>query len=136
MPLQHVRSRALGTGRDPRTKIPFETSFAPKWLPILHHDNARPHIARCVLDVLQQINVEIFPHLPYSIDLTPCVFCLFPQFKKPLRGKQPTGELASRTPDLNPVEHIEMLLGGQYGSYFQNHPDHENSLLEETTETA
>ncbi|GFV86614.1 histone-lysine N-methyltransferase SETMAR [Trichonephila clavipes] len=55
---------------------------------LLHHDNARPHIARCVLGVSQQNNVEILPHPPYSPDLTPCDFCLFPQLKKLLRGKQ------------------------------------------------
>ncbi|GFX47520.1 histone-lysine N-methyltransferase SETMAR [Trichonephila clavipes] len=54
---------------------------------LLHHDNTRPHIARCVLYVSQQNNVEISPHPPYSPDYTPCDFWLFPQPKKPLRGK-------------------------------------------------
>ncbi|GFW28181.1 histone-lysine N-methyltransferase SETMAR [Trichonephila clavipes] len=55
---------------------------------LLHHDNARPHIARCVLDVSQQSNVEILSHPPYSSDLTPCGFWLFRQLKKSLRGKR------------------------------------------------
>ncbi|GFX10507.1 histone-lysine N-methyltransferase SETMAR [Trichonephila clavipes] len=55
---------------------------------LLHHDNARPNIARCVLDVSQQNNVEILPHPPYSPDQTPCYFWLLPQLKKPLRGKR------------------------------------------------
>ncbi|GFW15839.1 histone-lysine N-methyltransferase SETMAR [Trichonephila clavipes] len=55
---------------------------------LLHHDNARPHIARCVLDVSQQNNVEILLHPSYSPDLTPCDFWLFPQLKIPLRGKR------------------------------------------------
>ncbi|GFX62446.1 uncharacterized protein TNCV_412881 [Trichonephila clavipes] len=38
--------------------------------------------------VLQQNNVEILPHPPYSPDLTPCDFWLFPQLKKPLRDKR------------------------------------------------
>ncbi|GFT94998.1 mariner Mos1 transposase [Trichonephila clavipes] len=54
---------------------------------LLPHDNAQPNITLCVLDVLQQNNVEILPHPPYSPDLTPCDFWLFPQLKKPLRGK-------------------------------------------------
>ncbi|GFW45844.1 mariner Mos1 transposase [Trichonephila clavipes] len=54
---------------------------------LLHHDNTRPHIVRCVLDVSQQ-NVEILPHPPYSPDLAPCDFWLFPQLKKPLRCKR------------------------------------------------
>ncbi|KFM80306.1 Mariner Mos1 transposase, partial [Stegodyphus mimosarum] len=52
-----------------------------------HHDNARPHIPRCVQDVLQQNKVEILPHPPYSPDLAPRDFWLFPELKKPLRGK-------------------------------------------------
>ncbi|GFX66089.1 histone-lysine N-methyltransferase SETMAR [Trichonephila clavipes] len=55
---------------------------------LLHHDNARPHTARCVPGVSQQNNVEILPHPPYSSDLTPCVLWLFHQLKKPLRGKR------------------------------------------------
>ncbi|GFW94463.1 histone-lysine N-methyltransferase SETMAR [Trichonephila clavipes] len=54
---------------------------------LLHHDNARPHIVRCDLDVSQQ-NVEVLSHPPYSPDQTPCDFWLFPQLKKPLRGKR------------------------------------------------
>ncbi|GFY06043.1 histone-lysine N-methyltransferase SETMAR [Trichonephila clavipes] len=54
---------------------------------LLHHDNARPHIARCALGVSQQNNVEILPYPPYSPDLPPCDFWLFPQLKKPLRSK-------------------------------------------------
>ncbi|GFX82237.1 histone-lysine N-methyltransferase SETMAR [Trichonephila clavipes] len=55
---------------------------------LLHHDSARPHIARCVLYVSQQNNAEILPHPPYSPHPNPCDFCLFPQLKKPLRGKR------------------------------------------------
>ncbi|GFW08642.1 histone-lysine N-methyltransferase SETMAR [Trichonephila clavipes] len=50
---------------------------------LLHHDNARPHIASCVLFVSQQNNVEILPHPSYSPDLIPCDFWLLPQLKKP-----------------------------------------------------
>ncbi|GFV37246.1 histone-lysine N-methyltransferase SETMAR [Trichonephila clavipes] len=55
---------------------------------LLHHDNARQHIARCVLAVSQQNNIDILPQPPYSPDLTPCDFWLFPLLKKPLRGKR------------------------------------------------
>ncbi|GFW59982.1 histone-lysine N-methyltransferase SETMAR [Trichonephila clavipes] len=54
---------------------------------LLHHDNVRPHVARCVLDVSQQSNAEISPHPPFSPDKVPCDFSLFPQLKKPLRAK-------------------------------------------------
>ncbi|GFY27856.1 histone-lysine N-methyltransferase SETMAR [Trichonephila clavipes] len=55
---------------------------------LLHHDNARPHFACCVLDVSQQNIVDILPHPPYSPDKAPCDFWLFPQLKKPFRGKR------------------------------------------------
>ncbi|PRD20672.1 UNVERIFIED_CONTAM: Histone-lysine N-methyltransferase SETMAR [Trichonephila clavipes] len=55
---------------------------------LLHHDNARPYFAHCVLDVSQQNNIEILPHPPYTPVKTPCDFWLFPQLKKPLRGKR------------------------------------------------
>ncbi|GFT43574.1 histone-lysine N-methyltransferase SETMAR [Trichonephila clavipes] len=54
---------------------------------LLHHDNAQPHIARCVLVVSQQNNVDILPHPPYSPNEIPYDFWLFPQLRKPLRGK-------------------------------------------------
>ncbi|GFW62073.1 putative 115 kDa protein in type-1 retrotransposable element R1DM [Trichonephila clavipes] len=54
---------------------------------LLHHDNARPHIARYVLDVSQQNNVEILTHPLYISDLTSCDFWLFPHFKRPSRRK-------------------------------------------------
>ncbi|GFY24192.1 hypothetical protein TNCV_1012451 [Trichonephila clavipes] len=44
---------------------------------LLQYENARQHISRCVLDVLQKNN--IVP--PYSPDLTPCDFLLFPQLR-------------------------------------------------------
>ncbi|GFV41195.1 histone-lysine N-methyltransferase SETMAR [Trichonephila clavipes] len=57
---------------------------------LLHPVSTRPHIARCGLDVSQQNNVQILPHPPCSPDpvKTPCDFWLFPQLKKPLRGKR------------------------------------------------
>ncbi|GFY05313.1 histone-lysine N-methyltransferase SETMAR [Trichonephila clavipes] len=55
---------------------------------LLQHENARQHISLCVLNVSHQNNVEILPHPPYSPDITPFDFWLFPQLKKPLRGKR------------------------------------------------
>ncbi|GFX85138.1 histone-lysine N-methyltransferase SETMAR [Trichonephila clavipes] len=55
---------------------------------LLHHGNVRPQFARCVLDVSQQSNVEILLRPPYSRDKTLCDFWLFPQLKKPFRGKR------------------------------------------------
>lgn len=54
---------------------------------MLHHDNARPHIANVVAEYLAKINVKCIPHPPYSPDLAPCDFFLFPNMKKRLRGR-------------------------------------------------
>jgi histone-lysine N-methyltransferase SETMAR len=56
------------------------------WL--LHHDNARPHVARIVRDFLESHGIETVPHPPYSPDLAPRDFYLFPNLKKALKGKK------------------------------------------------
>ena len=55
---------------------------------VLHHNNARPHVAKVVQDWLVNKGVRVMPHPPYSPDLAPCDFWLFPQLKKSLRGQQ------------------------------------------------
>ena len=55
---------------------------------MLHHDNARPHIANVVTHYLAKIYVRCVPHPPYSPDLAPCDFFLFPNLKKRLRGQR------------------------------------------------
>ncbi|GFU88564.1 histone-lysine N-methyltransferase SETMAR [Trichonephila clavipes] len=52
--------------------------------------------------VLKQNNVEILPHPPYNPDKTPFDLWLFPQLKKPLRGKH----FASNKACVNPAEAI------------------------------
>ena len=54
---------------------------------MLHHDNAAPHKAKIVTEYLQKERVEVLPHPPYSPDLAPCDFFLFPRIKKELKGK-------------------------------------------------
>ena len=49
---------------------------------MLHHDNATPRKAEIVTEYLQSERVELLPHSPYSLDLAPCGFFLFPQIKK------------------------------------------------------
>lgn len=55
---------------------------------ILFHDNARPHSARQTRDLLDRFKWEIFGHPPYSPDLAPSDFHLFPQLKNHLGGKR------------------------------------------------
>jgi len=56
------------------------------WL--LHHDNAPAHASRICCDTLEDIGAELLVHPPYSPDLAPCDFFLFPELKKYLRGRR------------------------------------------------
>ena len=55
---------------------------------ILHDDNARPHRAWIINEFLFENHVESYPNPPYSPDLSPCDFFLFPKLKKQLREIQ------------------------------------------------
>jgi transposase len=52
---------------------------------LLHH-NARPHSAAATVNLLNSWGWEILPYPPYSPDLAPSDFHLFPK-KKHLRGQ-------------------------------------------------
>ena len=49
---------------------------------ILHHDNASSHTAHETNDYLKHRKVELMSHCPYSPDLSPNYFFLFPYVKK------------------------------------------------------
>ena len=48
---------------------------------LFRHDNAPAHRSRECVSALSQYGFEILPHPPYSPDLSPCDFHLFPQIK-------------------------------------------------------
>ena len=52
----------------------------------LHHDNAPSHTSFTVREFLSQRNITMLPHPPYSPDLAPCDFFLFPKLKTQLKG--------------------------------------------------
>ena len=54
----------------------------------LHHDNAPSHTAYIVTDYLVRVNVPVVPQPPYSPDLSPPDFFLFPRLKSALKGKR------------------------------------------------
>jgi transposase len=56
-------------------------------VPILH-DNMRPHASGAVLEILEKYGWQVLPHPPYSPDMSPPDFDLFPKLKKPLCGKR------------------------------------------------
>ena len=51
-----------------------------------HQDNAPVHNSIFVTDHLTKMGIKTGPHPPYSPDLAPCDFCLFPKLKEKLRG--------------------------------------------------
>ena len=54
----------------------------------LLHDNASSHKAAIVREYLKQEKVVELPHPPYSPDLAPCDFFLFPCLKKHFAGSK------------------------------------------------
>jgi histone-lysine N-methyltransferase SETMAR len=54
----------------------------------LLHDNARPHVARQTVALLDQFGWDIITHPPYSPDLAPCDYHLFPKLKEHLAGRR------------------------------------------------
>ena len=50
--------------------------------------NAPSHASGAVSEILEKYRWQVLPHLPYSPDMSPPAFDLFPKLKKPLRGKR------------------------------------------------
>ena len=53
---------------------------------VLQHDNAPAHTALSIREFLAKKNIPVLPHPPYSPDLAPCDFYLFPKWKSKLKG--------------------------------------------------
>ena len=53
-----------------------------------HHDNAPAHSALRTREFLAKHSITVFPHPPYSPDLAPCDFFLFPMLKRSLKGRR------------------------------------------------
>jgi len=53
---------------------------------VLHHDNAPSHTAIIVKQFLARTSTTVIEHPPYSPDLAPCDFYLFPKIKEKLKG--------------------------------------------------
>ena len=54
----------------------------------LLHDNAPAHTSTIVTAFLKKEKVTVLPHPPYSPDLAPCDFFLFPKLKSFLAGQK------------------------------------------------
>jgi len=64
--------------------VPVRREIANTWF--LHHDAAPSHTSFTVTEFLAQHNITTLPHPPYSPDLAPCDFFLFPKLKTHLKG--------------------------------------------------
>jgi len=53
---------------------------------LILHDNARPHLGKDVRKLLDRYSWEVLPHPPYSPDMSPPDFDLFPKLKINMRG--------------------------------------------------
>jgi len=54
---------------------------------MLHHDNAPCHTAVSINKCLAEKSIPVAPQSPYSPDLSPCDFFLFPRLKNNLKGR-------------------------------------------------
>jgi len=54
---------------------------------LLHHDNTRPHCSAQTQDAMTSLKFTVVPHPPYSPDLAPSDFWLFPKLKETLKGQ-------------------------------------------------
>ena len=55
---------------------------------IIHHDNARPHTSLDTRTTSDRLGLRTLPHPPYSPDLAPSDFFLFPKLKDYLKGNR------------------------------------------------
>jgi histone-lysine N-methyltransferase SETMAR len=53
---------------------------------LLHHNNARPHTPQANEEKIQELQLELLEHLPYSPDFAPSYFHLFGPLKNHLGG--------------------------------------------------
>jgi histone-lysine N-methyltransferase SETMAR len=83
---------------------------------ILLHDNARPHTAQVVTELLASYNWEALPHPAYSPDLSPCDFFLFGKLKSKLRGQEFQTEDAINQATKEAL--VELAKGGYHAGIF------------------
>ena len=76
--LRHLREAV-------RNKRP-EMWASGEWM--LHHDNAPVHSSLLIRDFCTKNEMTVVPQPPYSPDLAPADFFLFPKMKRPMKGER------------------------------------------------
>ena len=64
-----------------KNREPWETRSR-----LLHHDNAPVHNALGIWELVAKNTIAVLEQPPYSPDLAPCDFFLFPKLKKVIKG--------------------------------------------------
>ena len=77
---KEILRRLLRSVREKRRELWQDNA----WL--LHQDNAPVHNALSIRQFLVKRNVTVLDHPPYSPDLAPCDFFLFPKLKEVIKG--------------------------------------------------
>lgn len=72
----------------------------------IHHDNAPSHSSTIVTDYFEENDIILVPHPPYSPDLAPCDFWLFPLLKDKLRGTHYSSRHALGSAIFQCLQHI------------------------------
>lgn len=55
---------------------------------ILHHDSAPAHVFVKTNAFVEKYHITLLPHPPYSPDLAPCHFFMFPYLNITLKGRR------------------------------------------------
>ena len=84
---------------------------------ILHHDNASSHTASQTIEYLKDKNIELMSHCPYSPDLSPNDFFLFPLVKEKMRGQRFSSPQDAVE---NFQNHVSAISDSQWKKCFQN----------------
>jgi len=77
---KNILRRLMRSMREKRREL-WETSSR-----LLHHDNAPAHNALGIREFLAKNNIAVLEQPPYSPDLVPYDFLLFPKLKKVIKG--------------------------------------------------
>src|SRR5436189_5963504 len=68
-------------------KLQLPTKTSPKKI-LFHQDNAPSHTSAVAMAKIHELRFELLDHAPYSPDLAPSDFFLFPQLKFALGGQR------------------------------------------------
>ena len=87
----------------------------------LLHDNAPAHKSTTVQEYLKESGLDVLDHPPYSPDLSPCDFLLFPKLKEMLAGHRFESRCGIGSVVYQCLQHIPK---EDYRAAFQKYVDH------------